>query len=103
MVDSQLTSQFSSEVLDAVRRDAARDADDAADILDALGFTGRNASVPPIRLPPAFLLGVGAAARLIRWEAGGIVIHRDAALPKAEDLVKWLFLRLQDLSTGDTR
>lgn len=36
-------------------------------------------------MPIGILLDFGAAARLARWEAAGLTIHRDAGLPSAED------------------
>jgi len=66
---------------DATAIGAAQDADRVALFLHELGLLTR--SDPPVRLPPAFLLHLGAALRILVWEASGLQVHRDSGLPEA--------------------
>jgi len=73
---------FPPELVRAVAQDAARDADHVGGFLSALGLN------PPRRLPADFLLGVGAALRLLRWEHR---VHLDAGLPPARQALHEVF------------
>jgi hypothetical protein len=42
----------------------------------------------PLKLPAAFLMGLGQALRLLRWEQQGIFLHREYGLPGAEEAIK---------------
>ena len=67
------------DLVDASAREAARDAENAAMFLRELGFVP---SVDrPVRLPPRFLLQLGAALRLLVWESSGLLVHQDPARP----------------------
>lgn len=76
---------FHPELAEAVAREAARDAENVAVFLRDLGF------VPtvdrPVRLPPAFLLHLGAALRLWAWESSGLQVHLNSGLPRAEGAI----------------
>src|SRR4051812_6170692 len=69
----------------AVARDAARDADRVGLSLGARGLA------PPLPLPAAFLLGLGAALRLLLWEQQGLDAHRQAGLPPARQALRDVF------------
>jgi hypothetical protein len=85
--------QFSPDLIQAVARDAAAAADYVAVFLDALGLRGTNegGTPVPLRLPYFFLLGLGAALRLLVWEQHGVQAHRDAGLPPADEAVRAVF------------
>jgi hypothetical protein len=83
-------SAFPPDMVDAVRRDAERDADSAAQLLDELGLGRQQPSDPPVALPAQLLLGLGMAMRLLSWEAQGINLHRVAGLPRGEEILKCL-------------
>lgn len=68
-------------------RHAIEDADAVIGLLDDLGFRKPVDGGPPVRLPAAFLLGLGLALRLFVWEARGLRVHRDAGLPAAGDVL----------------
>jgi hypothetical protein len=87
-------SDFPPELIRAVAQDAARDADLVGAFLDALGLApaGRRPQDPPLRLPADFLLGLGAALRLLLWEQHGIEAHREAGLPPARQAIQDVFL-----------
>ena len=76
---------FPPDLIQAVARDAARDADRVGLFLGALGLA------PPLPLPAAFLLGLGAALRLLLWEQDGIDAHRRAGLPPARQALRDVF------------
>ena len=67
-------SQFPPDLVQAVAEDAAADADRVGQFLDALGLrpTGDGAAPAPLRLPSSFLIGLGAAMRLLAWEQRGL-------------------------------
>ena len=70
--------------LELVRKaaiDGESDASGVAALLEAAGFE------PPVRLPAALLLGLGAAMRVAAWEAMGHQPHRAAGLPDARKVV----------------
>src|SRR4051812_13158690 len=77
-----MTGTLHPELAEAVAREAARDAENVSEFLYELGFV--PSADRPVRLPPAFLLHLGAALRLWVWEAGGLRAHRDSGLPEAE-------------------
>jgi hypothetical protein len=79
---SAVSSALPPELVEATAREAARDADRVGRLLHELGFVPSPGR--PVRLPAAFLLGLGAASRLLDWELGGLRVHRDAGLPPAE-------------------
>jgi hypothetical protein len=85
--------QFPPDLLQAVERDAADDADRVGQFLDALGLrpTGPGAARAPLRLPTFFLLRLGAALRLREWEQRGLRAHRDAGLPPADEALREVF------------
>jgi hypothetical protein len=62
-------------------------------VLDALGLrpTGDGAARVVLRLPTFFLLGLGAALRLLVWEQDGLHAHRDAGLPSAYEAIREAF------------
>src|SRR4051794_29218512 len=76
---------FPPDLIQAVAGDAARDADRVGSFLVAVGLA------PPLRLPADFLLGLGAALRMLMWEHRGIHLHRDAGLPPARQALREVF------------
>lgn len=91
-------STLPADLVRAVALDAARDAESVAHFLDALGKTsvGRWLSQKPVRLPANFLLGLGAALRLLTWEQQGIQVHREAGLPSAREALRDAFHAVTD-------
>ena len=85
--------QFPPDLIQAVAQDAAAAADHVAVFLDALCLRGTNegGTPVPLRLPYFFLLGLGAALRLLVWEQHGVQAHRDAGLPSADEAVRAVF------------
>src|SRR5919107_152623 len=79
------TEAFHDALVEAVAREAARDAENVAEFLRELGFV--PSADRPVRLPPAFLLHLGAALRLWTWESSGLRVHRDSGLPGAEQAI----------------
>src|SRR3954447_18062715 len=73
-------SDFPPDLIQAVARDAARDADRGGASRAAVGLppAGRPPRDPPLGLPADLLLGLGAALRLLLWERQGIRAHREA-------------------------
>jgi hypothetical protein len=84
---------FPADLLQAVAQDAASDAERVAQFLDALGLrpTGEGAAAVPVRLPAFFLVGLGAALRLLAWEERGLHAPRDAGLPPAHEALREAF------------
>lgn len=78
---------FPSDLVLAVARSAERDAELIGLFLDTYSATpaGRWLVDRPMRLPAAFLLGLGASIRIALWERSGIHIHRAAGLPSARE------------------
>src|SRR3954464_1336759 len=66
-------SDFPPDLIQAVARDAARDADRVAVFLDARGLApaGCRPRDPPLGLPADLLLGLGAALRRQRFRPFG--------------------------------
>jgi hypothetical protein len=81
-------------------RDAARDADRVGLFLGGLGLTATPEK--PLALPVHFLLGLGAALRLLAWEARGFFFHREAGLPEARQAVHAACLSLSDPNPDPT-
>ncbi len=73
------------ELSEAVAREATRDAENVAVFLRELGFV--PSADRPVRLPPRFLLHLGAALRLLVWESVGLRVHQDSGLPRAEQAI----------------
>lgn len=80
---SACTPVITRELETAVALDALRDADAVIAFLRAVEERGGTTWERPVRFPPAFLLGAGAALRLAGWEAAGLRPHRDAGLGDA--------------------
>jgi hypothetical protein len=86
----------------SVAIDAACDAHAVADFLDELADAWRDTEVgawlaqKPIRLPAEFLLGLGAALRLLAWEWKGIRVHRAAGLAAGRDALLDVFRSTTD-------
>jgi hypothetical protein len=61
--------------------------------LDAVGLApaGQGAQDRPLRLPEDFLLGLGAALRLLLWEQQGIHVHLDQGFPPARQALLDVF------------
>jgi hypothetical protein len=85
--------QLPPGLIDAVAQEAASDAERVAAFLEALGLrpSGEGAARVPLRLPAYFLLGLGAALRLLSWEQSGLHVHRDAGLPSAHEALREVF------------
>jgi hypothetical protein len=86
------------DLIRAVAQEGARDAVRVAHFLDALAQTpaGQSLGQRPVRLPADFLLGLGAALRLLLWERNGIRVHLDAGLPPARDALRDVFRSVID-------
>jgi hypothetical protein len=76
---------FPPELISRVAEQAAQDAELAAHTLKGVGLGPPPGGVR--RLPPEFLLELGAACRLLAWEVGGLTLHREAGLPPARDAI----------------
>jgi hypothetical protein len=85
--------QFPPDLIQAVVQKAASDAGRVVKFLDALNLrpTGKGGTRTPISLPAFFLVGLGAALRLLAWEYGGLNTHRDAGLPSADEALRQVF------------
>jgi hypothetical protein len=87
-------SDLPAEMVAAVAGDAARDADRSGLFLEQLGL-GATPEKPRL-LPTGFLMDLGAALRLLVWEAEGFFGHRQAGLPTAEQAIRDAFRSLTD-------
>jgi hypothetical protein len=85
-------SEFPDELVAAVAEGAARDADHVVQFLRALGLEA--SPTKPMHLPAAFLLELGAALRLFRWEYCGLHTHLDAGLPPSSQAIRDAFRHL---------
>jgi hypothetical protein len=85
--------QLPPELRQAVAQGAADDAERVAAFLDALGLrpSGEGTARVPLRLPTYFLVGLGAALRLLAWEQRGLRVHREAGLPPAHEALRNVF------------
>jgi len=57
----------------------------------------------PVRLPPGFLLQLGAALRLLVWESSGLRVHLDSGLPMAELAIIEAFGLLEASTEAETQ
>src|SRR5262249_48991571 len=89
------------EMVSAVEADAGRDADRVAMFLDALGIRGTPDQPKPI--PHKFLFHLGAALRLLAWEARGFTFHRAAGLPRARQAIRDAFNALGEPDADPTQ
>src|SRR5262245_66603975 len=81
--------QFPADLLQAVAQHAAADAERVVRFLDASGLRAtRPGTGVPSALPTFFLMGLGAALRLLLWEEAGLHAHRDAGLPSAQEALR---------------
>jgi hypothetical protein len=89
-------------LIQAVARDAERDADNVGVFLDV--FLGRLGLRPPpaqlLQLPAAFLLDLGAALRLLLWEQAGLQVPTLAGLPPARQALHDVLRSLPLYATG---
>ena len=76
---------YPAEFVDAVARDAARDADRVVSYLRKIGFDATPGRLRTV--PPGFLLCLAAGLRLLSWEANGLTPHREAGLPAAKTVL----------------
>jgi hypothetical protein len=91
---------FPAEMVTAVAADAARDAARVGRFLEHLGLGATPEQPRP--LPAAFLLHLGAALRLLAWEAQGFCFHRQAGLPEARQAIRDAFRSLADPGADPT-
>jgi hypothetical protein len=91
---------YPPELIQAVVRDASRDADHVGVFLKALGLSASPEK--PLSLPAHFLLELGAALRLLSWESRGFFIHQQAGLPAAREALRAVFSSLSDPSAAPT-
>jgi hypothetical protein len=91
-------ARLPQELIVAVVHEGWRDADMVGHFLEAL-----SQSTPwqwlarkPVYLPADFLLGLGAALHLHVWEWNGILVHREAGLPSAQEALLDVFQSLTD-------
>jgi hypothetical protein len=92
---------FPSEMVAAVAVDADRDADRVISFLGHLGL--RATPEKPLPMPAGFLLHLGAALRLLEWEARGIFVHREAGLPEARQAIRDAFQSLTEPDADPTK
>src|SRR5437588_1115435 len=85
---------FPPEMATAVAVAAARDAERVGLFLGHLGIGGTPEQPRP--MPAGFLLHLGAALRLLAWEAQGFFFHRQAGLPEARVAIRDAFRSLAD-------
>lgn len=92
-VQSSFTlNDFPAEMVTAVAAYAVCDAHCVGLFLSRLGIRGTPEK--PLSVPAGFLLHLGAAFRLLTWEAQGFYGHREAGLPEAEQAIRDAFLSL---------
>jgi hypothetical protein len=89
-----LTFSLPTDMVNAVATAAARDADHVGLFLHELGLSASPDQ--PCRLPERFLLHLGAALRLLVWEAQGFFFHQTAGLPSAHQAIRAAFQALHD-------
>lgn len=89
-------AEIPSELIEIVARTAARDADKVRIFLDTFAKAPGMEwlAQKPVYLPGDFLLGLGAALRLLAWEQCGIAVHREAGLSSAHDALHDVLLAL---------
>jgi hypothetical protein len=80
-----------SDLLEAITSEAERDAEQVADYLDSLFADAGIPLKKPTPFPPDFLLGLGAAFRLRRWEEAQVRQSLDAELPSSEEATNEVF------------
>jgi hypothetical protein len=78
------------DIVTAIARDAARDAERVGLFLTQLGL--KTTPEKPLALPAGFLCHLGAALRLLEWEGQGFFFHIDAGVPKAQQAIHEAFL-----------
>jgi hypothetical protein len=91
---SPSASDFPADLISAVAGSAARDADHVGLFLHEMGLSASPDQ--PCRLPARFLLHLGAALRLLIWEAQGFFCHQAAGLPPARQAIRAAFQALRD-------
>ena len=104
MVTKQLSvslAHFPADMIAAVAADSARDADLVGFFLNLLGLRGTPEK--PLAMPAGLLLHLGAALRLLAWEAQGFFFHREAGLPEAEQAIRDAFLTLNNPDAERTK
>lgn len=99
-VVATLLPDYPPELIQAVVRNASRDADRVGVFLKALGLSAGPEK--PLSLPAHFLLELGAALRLFSWESQGFFIHQQAGLPAARQVLHAVFSSLSDPSAAPT-
>jgi hypothetical protein len=93
-------NQYPPDLIQAVTQNAADDADRVGQFLTEIGLrpAAAGAAPPaPLRFPTFFLVGLGAALRLLAWEQSGLHAHRDAGLPSAQEAFRQLAQALTGL------
>jgi hypothetical protein len=93
-------TDFPADMVSAVALDASRDADRVGFFLEQLGLGATPDK--PLQLPAGFLLSLGAALRLLNWEAQGFFIHREAGLPDAQQAIRDAFSSINDPDADPT-
>jgi len=93
-------SDIPADMVAAVAANAARDADCVELFLNHLGLGATPERPRP--MPPGFLLHLGAALRLLSWEAQGFFFHRAAGLPEARQAIRAAFESLAEPDADPT-
>jgi hypothetical protein len=93
-------SDIPADMVAAVAANAARDADCVGLFLNRLGLGATPERPRP--MPAAFLLHLGAALRLLTWEAQGFFFHRAAGLPEAPQPIRAAFESLAEPDADPT-
>ncbi len=88
------------EMIESVAIQAMVDAQNVCSFLRAVGLDASPES--PVRVPGGFLLQLGAALRLLKWETLGLRIHKDAGLPSAKEAIREAFAKALDPAAQST-
>ena len=89
-----------ADMVTAVEFDASRDADRVILFLNSLGLGASPEK--PMSIPGVFLLHLGAALRLLSWEAKDFFFHFAAGLPKARQAIRDAFKSLDNPNADAT-
>lgn len=74
-----------------VVREAEQDAQNVAIFLRRLD-PQQQCNGPPTYWPASFLIGLGAALRLLTWDLAGLTLHLESGLPHGEQAVRMVIM-----------
>jgi hypothetical protein len=98
--NSSKVAELPADLVSAVEADVLCDAQTVITFLNLIGINATPQN--PFPLPRNFLLYLGVAMRLTRWECAGFTLHRDAGLPSATQVLQDAFRSLQDPDADPT-